>query len=92
MPKEPPTSPFAPDLAEVRAWLGRMMAALRFVEVVTAIVALVGRMRDINAELTKQLAHLRRKGKRIFDEKLRPDCGIQRDVDCIERILDAATR
>jgi transposase len=64
MPKEPPTSPFAPDLAEVRAWLERMMAALRFIEVVTAIVALVGRMRDINAELTKQLAHLRRRRPR----------------------------
>ena len=61
MPKPPPTSPYAPDLAQVRAWLERMVAALRFVELVTAIVALVGRMGDINAELTKQLVHLRRR-------------------------------
>ena len=37
-----------------------MIAALRFVELVAAIVALIGRMRDINTELVKQLAQLRR--------------------------------
>jgi hypothetical protein len=30
------TSAFAPDLDEVRAWLKKMIAALRFVEMVTA--------------------------------------------------------
>lgn len=65
MSKEPRiTSPYAPDLAEVRAWLERMIAALKFVELVTAIVALVSRMRDANTELTKQLASLRRKRPR----------------------------
>jgi transposase len=65
MTKEPPiTSAYAPDLAQVRAWLERMIAALRFVEIVAAILALISRMRDINAELTKQLAHLRRKRPR----------------------------
>jgi transposase len=54
------TSAFAPDLDEVRAWLQKMLATLRFVEMVTAIIALVGRMRDINTQLVAQLAHLRR--------------------------------
>jgi transposase len=58
------TSPYAPDLAQVRAWLERMIAALRFVEVVTAIVYLVGRMRDANTELAVQLASLRRRRPR----------------------------
>jgi transposase len=58
------TSPYAPDMAQLRAWLERMIAALRFVEVVTAIVYLVGRMRDANTELAVQLAGLRRKRPR----------------------------
>ncbi|HTR54370.1 MAG TPA: IS66 family transposase, partial [Kofleriaceae bacterium] len=53
------TSAFAPDLEDVRAWLQQMIAALRFVELVTAILALIGRMRDLNTELVAQLAHLR---------------------------------
>src|SRR5438477_4069927 len=65
MTREPPiTSPHDPDLGQVRAWLERMIAALRFIEIVTAIVALVSRMRDVNTELVKQLAHLRRKRPR----------------------------
>jgi transposase len=58
--RERVTSPFAPDLDEIRAWLQKMIATLRFVEMVTAIVALIGRMRDLNTELVAQLAHLRR--------------------------------
>ena len=54
------TSVFAPDLDEVRAWLQKMIAALRFVELVTAVLALITRMRDLNTELIAQLAHLRR--------------------------------
>jgi transposase len=54
------TSAFAPDLEEVRAWLQKMIAALRFVDLVTAILALIVRMRDLNTELVAQLAHLRR--------------------------------
>jgi transposase len=65
MTREPPiTSPYAPDIAQVRAWLERMLKALRFLEIVAAIVALVTRMRDLNTELTKQLAQLRRKRPR----------------------------
>jgi len=54
------TSPYAPDIAQVRGWLERMIVALRFVEIVTAILALIARMRDVNTELTKQLVHMRR--------------------------------
>jgi transposase len=56
----PITSPYSADLSEVRAWLERMVKALRFIELVAAVVSLVTRMRDINAELLRQLAHHRR--------------------------------
>jgi transposase len=59
-PRDTVTSAFAPDLEHVRAWLGKMIAALRFVEMIKAIVALLARMHEINTELVKQLAHLRR--------------------------------
>ncbi len=61
---EKATSAFAPDLDEVRAWLRTMIATLRFVELVTAVIALIGRMRDLNTQLVAQLAHLRRKRPR----------------------------
>jgi transposase len=56
----PITSPYAPDLEQVRAWLQRMIKALRFIELVAAVLALIGKMRDANTELVAQLAHLRR--------------------------------
>jgi len=62
--REKVTSAFAPDLDEVRAWLQKMIAALRFVEMVTAVIALIVRMRDLNTELVAQLAHLRRRHPR----------------------------
>jgi transposase len=55
------TSAFAPDLEEIRSWLLKMITALRFAEIVTAVLALIARMRDLNTELVVQLAHLRRK-------------------------------
>jgi transposase len=58
------TSPYAPDLEEVRAWLKKMVAAMKFVELIIAVIALITRMRDINTELTKRLAHLTRKRPR----------------------------
>ena len=54
------TSPSAPELGEVRAWLETMIKALRFVELVTAVLMLLTRMRDLNTELVRQLTHLRR--------------------------------
>jgi transposase len=62
------TSPYAPELADVRQWMEKMIKAMKFIELVTAIVALLARMRDINTELTKRLADLRRKRPR--SEKL----------------------
>jgi len=62
--REKVTSAFAPDLDEVRAWLQKMIAALRFVEMVTAVIGLIVRMRDLNTELVAQLAHLRRRHPR----------------------------
>jgi transposase len=58
------TTPYAPDLEQVRAWLLEMIKALRFVELITAIVSLVARLRDLNADLVKRLAHLQRKRPR----------------------------
>jgi hypothetical protein len=46
--REKVTSAFAPYLDEVRAWLQKMIATLKFVEMVTAIIALIARMRDLN--------------------------------------------
>jgi transposase len=60
-PAPPPlTSAITPDLAEVRGWLEKMIKALRFAELVVAILGLISRMRDINLDLMKQVAHFRR--------------------------------
>ena len=53
------TSPSVPELGEVRAWLEKMIKALRFLELVTAVLTLITRMRDLNTELVRQLTHLR---------------------------------
>ena len=58
------TSPFAPDFAELRSWLEEAIRALRFVEIVTAVIALVTRMQGINVELTRQVSQLRRRRPR----------------------------
>lgn len=55
------TSPYAPDLEKVRAWLSEKLAARLFVEVIAAILALLQRMRDINLELAVKIAHLKRR-------------------------------
>ena len=58
------TSPYAPDLGEVREFLERMVKAMRFVELVRAVLAFVTRVCEVNGELTKKLAHLKRKRPR----------------------------
>lgn len=63
------TSHHDPDLAEVKSWLERMITAVRFAELIVAIVSLIARMRDLNLELLRQLAHLRR--ARPKSEKMR---------------------
>jgi transposase len=54
------TSAYQPDLDEVRAWLEKMVKSLRFIELVAAVITLIGRMRDINGELMKQVANFRK--------------------------------
>ena len=63
---EPPriTSPYAPDVDEVRAWMEKMIRALKFVELVTAIIAFIARVCEVNGELQKKLAELRRRRPR----------------------------
>lgn len=62
--RQTPTSPYVPDLDQLRAWLEQMIAGLRFVELVLAVLAFVRRMADVNLELTKRIAYLTRKRPR----------------------------
>jgi transposase len=48
------------NLDELKRWLEQMVKHLAFARLIAAIVALVSRLTDINAELAKQLANLRR--------------------------------
>ena len=58
------TSPYAPDLGEVRAFLERMIATMRFLELVRAVLAFVTRVCEINGELSKKLGYMRRRRPR----------------------------
>ncbi len=62
--QQTPTSPYTPDLDELRRWLEKQVAALKLVELVAGVLALIARMRAINLELTKRVAHLTRKRPR----------------------------
>jgi transposase len=54
------TSPYAPDVAALRGWLEEMIASMKLAELMLAVLALVTRMSEINLELTKRLAIIRR--------------------------------
>jgi len=54
------TSAQAPDIEEVRKWLQQMIKSLRFGELILAVIAFVTRMRDVNTDLMKRLADMRR--------------------------------
>ena len=58
------TSPYAPDLGEVRAFLERMIASGHFIALVRAVLAFVVRVCEINGELSKRLAYLHRRRPR----------------------------
>lgn len=58
MSKAQPSIHTAPE--ELREWLEELVRQMRLVHLVAAVVALVTRLRDLNTELTKQLANLRR--------------------------------
>src|SRR5258707_7261110 len=62
--KQTPTSPYTPDIEELRRWLDERVAALKLVELIAGVIALIARMRAINLELTKRVAHLTRKRPR----------------------------
>lgn len=63
-PPPPITSPYAPDLKEVRGWLETMVRAMRFLEMITAILAFIARLCEVNGELNKKLAELRQRRPR----------------------------
>ena len=58
MPSKPPliTSPTAPDLEDVARFLRDMLACGAFAALVTAVLALLSRMRDLNTELAARIA------------------------------------
>jgi transposase len=65
----PPTSPVAPDVERLYVWLFAKIRAFAFGELVTVIITLVVRMRDLNSELARKIGDLRR--GRPPSEKLR---------------------
>jgi transposase len=63
MPSDRPTpitSPLAPDLEAVKEFLRAMFARGAIVEVITAVIALLTRMRELNTELLAKLAAKKR--------------------------------
>ncbi|MEY4549920.1 MAG: hypothetical protein RL685_6115 [Pseudomonadota bacterium] len=56
-------------MEELQYWLQKMVEQLAFARLIAAVVALVTRLRDLNTELTQQLAQLRRARPR--SERLR---------------------
>ena len=54
---------------DLQSWLQDTVKQLAFTRLIAAVVALVTRLRDLNTELTKQLANLRRARPR--SERLR---------------------
>jgi len=61
------------NIEELQHWLQEMVKQLAFARLIAAVVTLVARLRDLNTELTKQLAHLRRARPR--SERLRALAG-----------------
>ncbi|HEY6725644.1 MAG TPA: IS66 family transposase [Polyangiaceae bacterium] len=57
------------NVEELQGWLQDMIKQLAFTRLIAAVVALVARLRDLNTELTKQLAQLSRARPR--SERLR---------------------
>ena len=55
------TGIYQPDVERVRTWLHKMVAEGRFLELIVAVVSLIARLRDLNTDLMKRVAHLKRK-------------------------------
>jgi hypothetical protein len=45
--KQTPTSPYVPDLDQLREWLEKMLAAMKFVELVVAVIGLICKKSDL---------------------------------------------
>ena len=73
MSKALPTIHTAPE--ELRDWLEKLVKELQFARLISAVVALVTRLRDMNTVLTKQLANLRRARPR--SERMRAELSAQ---------------
>lgn len=58
------TSAHAPDVEDVRQWMEKMIKAMRLIELVRSVIALITRMRDVNTDLTRRIGDLRRKRPR----------------------------
>ena len=54
-----PVSSSRIDVDELRQWLEELVAQMQFARLIAAVIALVTKLRDMNTELTKQLANLR---------------------------------
>ena len=57
------------NVDDLQQWLQKMVEQVAFARLIAAVVALVTRLSDLNGELTKQLANLRRARPR--SERLR---------------------
>ncbi len=55
------TCTYDPDVGRVEVWLKKMVAEMRFVELIVAVVALIVRLRELNTQLMRRVAHLTRK-------------------------------
>lgn len=55
------TCTYDPDVARVETWLKKMVAEMRFIELIVAVVALIVRLRNLNTHLMRRVAHLTRK-------------------------------
>ncbi len=64
-----PSIQTTPD--ELRTWLEELVRQLQFARLIAAVIALVTRLRDLNTELTKQLANLPRSERlRVLEAQL----------------------
>src|SRR5689334_3205469 len=58
--EQPPTSALAPDVVRLREWMEAKIKAVAFGDLVTMIIALIVRLRDLNTELHRKLLAYRR--------------------------------
>jgi len=57
----PNLSAESPDTEQLREWMKRMIATLRFAELVAVIISFLVRVRKLNSDLARQVAQLKRR-------------------------------